>query len=330
MDKNKMIKIQIADEYERIRIKNLQKQEVIKQKIYNEIPKLKLIEEELSQILQRMIELSLTHGKDSFIDVLKKKVDLLLDEKKQLLLKHRYSPDILKDIYECTLCKDTGVIGSKLCKCYKKKLIDKLFESSELHEKLKYDNFDHFDYEIFSNQIPPQEYSSVGTKNISPRKNIEEIRNFAEEFIEQFENRKSKNLYFFGKSGLGKTYMSSCIAREILLKGHDVVYKTFYEIIDIIRLYKFDYEDKQAKEKYELLLKTDLLIIDDLDASNLTPFNTSELFHILNTRILNYRKMIISTNIDINDLSVALGDRIASRIFGNFVVLQFIGDDLRI
>lgn len=331
MDKNTMIKIQITDEYERIRTRNAQRQEIIRQKIYAEIPKLRGIEAELSEILKKMIGLTLTHGEDfSKLDELKMRVDFLLKQKEELLHAHHYSSDIFQDIYECSECKDTGVIGDKFCKCYQKKLIDKLFENSELHEKLKYENFDHFDYEIFSNQIPPQDKSDFATSDISPRQNIEEIRSFAEEFIENFKRREFKNLYFYGKSGLGKTYMSSCIAREILYQGHDVVYKTFYEIMDIVRLYKFDYNDKEAREKYELLLKTDLLIIDDLDSGNLTSFNTSEFFNILNTRILNYKKMIISTNIDAKNLQEALGERIASRIYGNFILLKFIGDDLRI
>lgn len=331
MDKNTMIKIQITDEYERIRMQNAQKQEKMRQKIYAEIPELKSIETELSEILQQMIGQTLTHNEDAReIDLLKNRVDTLLEQKKLLLHTHHYPDDIFHDIYECKECKDSGVIGDKLCKCYQKKLIDKLFKNSELHEKLKYDNFDHFDYEIFSNQIPPRENSDFTTSDISPRQNIEEIRNFAQEFIDYFQHREFKNLYFYGKSGLGKTFMSSCIAREILYQGHDVVYKTFYEIMDITRLYKFDYNDKGAKEKYDLLLKTDLLIVDDLDSKSLTPFNTSEFFNILNTRILNYKKMIISTNIDAKDLQEALGERIASRIYGNFILLKFIGDDLRI
>lgn len=330
MDKNTMIKIQITDEYERIRTQNAQKQERIRQKIYAEIPELKSVEAQLSEILQQMIGQTLTHdGNSSTIDMLKQKVDALLERKKQLLHAHHYSENIFRDIYECSICKDTGVIQDRFCKCYQKKLIDKLFENSELHEKLKYDNFDHFDYDIFSNQIPPQEKSDP-MSGISPRQNIEEIRNFAQEFIDHFEQREFKNLYFYGKSGLGKTFMSSCIAREILFQEHDVVYKTFYEIMDIVRLYKFDHNDKEAREKYELLLKTDLLIIDDLDSGNLTAFNISEFFNILNTRILNYKKMIISTNIDAKDLQEALGERIASRIYGNFILLKFIGDDLRI
>ena len=173
------------------------------------------------------------------------------------------------------------------------------------------------------------------SSGISPRQNIEEIRCFAQEFIDRFDDIHSKSLYFFGKSGLGKTFMSSCIAREILLKQYDVVYKTFYEIMDIARAYKYDnnrFESKSgsAAEKHDLLLKTDLLIIDDLDANSINAFTLSELFHIINTRILNYKKMIISSNISAKDLHYALDEKIASRIHGNFIELEFIGDDLRL
>lgn len=341
MDKNTDIKLQIADEYEQIRKNNALRQERLKLKIFQEIPQLQEIEAELSRILQELLSAALSHSNASeeALEHMKKRVNDLLAAKAQLLKAHHYPPNALLENYECDACKDTGVINGALCKCYQKKLIDKLFENSQMHEMLKHDNFDNFDYGIFSTQIQSagkaqKESSDDISSKISPRQNIEEIRYLAEEFIDNFEDPHYKNLFFFGKSGLGKTFMSSCIAREILYKQYDVVYKTFYEIMDIARAYKFEnnkYDGKEnISEMRDLLLKTDLLIIDDLDSNSTSAFNLSEFFHIINTRLLNHKKMIISSNIPAKDLHLALGERIASRIHGNFIELEFIGDDLRL
>lgn len=346
MDKNTDIKLQIADEYEQIRKNNALKQERLKLKIFQEIPQLQEIESELSEILKELLSAALSHSNASEdeLEQLKDRVNELLHAKAQLLKAHHYPPNALLEYYECEACKDTGVINGELCKCYQKKLIDKLFENSQMHEMLKRDNFDNFDYGLFSNQVQGSggQWGEVFSTNssgelsekISPRQNIEEIRCLAEEFIDNFEDPQYKNLFFFGKSGLGKTFMSSCIAREVLYKQFDVVYKTFYELMDIARAYKFEnykYDNREnISEMRDLILKTDLLIIDDLEPTSNNLFNSTELFHIINTRLLNNKKMIISSNIAPKDLSAAFGERIASRIHGNFIELEFIGDDLRL
>ena len=197
-----------------------------------------------------------------------------------------------------------------MCNCLKQKLINISYNKSNL-SNLQKENFDNFNLNKFSNKIDIEKYKM----NISPRENIKAIKKASQDFIENFEDPEKKNLFFTGNTGLGKTYMTNCIANELLKRGKTVLYQTAPVLLETIidnKLNKYKTSDTNAF--YEQVLTADLLIIDDLGTEVQNSMKLSELFTILNTRILNLNnkitKTIISTNLSIEKIFKTYEERI--------------------
>ena len=190
------------------------------------------------------------------------------------------------------------------------------------------ENFENFNPELYSDEVNAQKYNS----KVSPRQNMETIKNIAIKFIENFDSPDEKNLLFTGCTGLGKTFLSNCIAKEILSRGKTILYQTAPIMLDQIIDYKFGNSD--LKEIYTNIVNVDLLIIDDLGVEALNPVKLSELFNIINTRLLfqnnHIMKTIISTNLDMNTLLKTYTERIFSRLVANYNICRFFGDDIRL
>ena len=217
-----------------------------------------------------------------------------------------------------------------MCNCLKQKLLDISYNMSNL-SNIKNDNFENFKEDLFSDEIDSQKNKT----KYSPRKNILNIKNACIKFIENFDSIEEKNLLFIGSTGLGKTYMSNCIANEILKKGKTVLYQTAPVLLETIIDNKFNkYKNQKTDEFYKNILNVDLLIIDDLGTESANSLTISELFTIINTRILNQNskvtKTIISTNLSIEQIFKTYEERIGSRIAGYYNIYHFFGDDLRL
>ena len=154
---------------------------------------------------------------------------------------------------------------------------------------------------------------------------MEKILSKALNFIKTFDKSKD-NLLFYGNSGTGKTFLSHCIAKELLDKGYFVVYRTAEELIQNLR--KIRFENHRDLEK--LLLDCDLLIIDDLGTEQINDFSKTELFNLLNKRLLKEKNMLVSTNYSLKELMSIYSERITSRLLGNFNLFKFYGDDIRV
>ena len=268
---------------------------------------------ELSMSALRTIE-----DRDSYIKQLKDKITDMRMRKAELLVSNGYSQDYLTLQYRCNKCKDTGYIGSTKCSCYRQKLVKLHYKDSDLSDILRENNFDNFNMEYYSSK-------RAGEEPESPRKNIEKILSKVLNYIKNFSS-VNDNLLFYGNSGTGKTYLSHCIAKELLDKGHFVVYRTSEELIQNLR--KIRFENNTALE--ELLLDCDLLIIDDLGTEQINDFSKTELFNILNKRLLKQKKMLVSTNYSLKELVSIYSERITSRLLGNFNLCKFYGDDIRV
>ena len=240
-------------------------------------------------------------------------------KKCEMLVEKGYTPEYLTMHYHCEKCKDTGFIGSKKCSCYKEKLIKLYYKDSELENVIQKNNFDNFDLSLYTSH-------RIGDEKFSPRKNIENILEYIQtEYIPNF-SYISTNLLFYGNPGSGKTYLSYCISKDILDKGFLVVYKTSEELIQNLRDIRFNNNSNLES----LLIECDLLIIDDLGAEHLNEFSITELFNLLNRKILNNKKMIISTNLSLSDIVKNYTERISSRLLGNFKLFKFYSEDIRI
>jgi len=320
--KNKYIS-EIINEYEKIRETAKLEQTRRIEEIYQKIPRIKDIDKEISEIGFKIATSVVSKdipNIEEYINTQKEKITDLKIEKTELLSKYGYPIDYMEIKYKCKKCKDTGYINNKYCSCFRQKLINKYYQQSNLNEILKTENFDTFNFEYYSSR--PYE-----NEELSPRENIERIYAYAVNYTKNFD-KINESLFFYGSSGLGKTFLSNCIAKELLDKGKVVIYQTAANLMDIIRRCRFE-ENSDYNELNELL-ECDFLIIDDLGTEPVTPYSYSELFNIINTRILNKKKMLISTNFQLNDIIQNYPERITSRILGHFTLFKFYGEDIRI
>lgn len=261
----------------------------------------------------------------SEFEELKQKKEAVIKSLK--LPKNFFTPD-----YECKLCNDTGYVlnennKSVLCSCIKQKLFDIKYNSSNVGD-LNKENFDTFDISLYSTDINKDKFKA----NISPQENIKKIKKIAEQFIKNFDDPEEKNLLFIGNTGLGKTFLSNCIANELLKSDKTILYQSSSSMLDSIIDYKFGKEES-SENIYDNILSVDLLIIDDLGTENINALKFAELFNIINTRILNQNKhitkTIISTNLSIDNLFKNYDERIVSRLVGYYNICRFFGDDIR-
>lgn len=324
----------ILIEYELKRNKAIQDAENKKRELLLINPRLSEIESEIAhtsiEISKNILNSNSEEQKKLLAD-LKKKSSELIKEKNKFIKELVQDSNYLKPNFECKHCKDTGYIeknGSiQMCTCLKQKLFDVYYNKSNIGN-LQQENFSKFNLNIFSDEKNPEIYKS----KLSPRENIEIIKQKSEEFIKNFDNYDEKNLLFTGNTGLGKTFMTNCIANEILSNNKTVLYQTapvmFDEIIDA----KF----RKENSKFDLIkniLTCDLLIIDDLGTEHTSDLYITELFTIINTRLLNQNnkitKTIISTNLRPDEIEKIYTTRISSRIAGYYRILRFFGNDLR-
>lgn len=257
-------------------------------------------------------------NKQQLLTEMKERITDFKVKKYELLNEAGYPSDYLEMHYKCSKCCDTGFIGRDKCSCYKQKLVCLYYKNSDLKDMLKENNFDNFNFELFSNE-------QVVNEKEPPRKNMEKIIHKAQSYIDNF-SQNTENLLFVGTSGTGKTYLSSCIAKELLDKGYLVVYRTSDDLIQNLKTIKFENDTALA----DLIINCDLLIIDDLGTEQISEYSKTELFNFINKKLLKHKKMIISTNLSIQILLKNYSERISSRLLGNFTLFKFYGEDIRI
>ena len=305
-----------------------------KAELYIKVPRLLEIENELNNFAINAAK-NILKGSSFSLDNLNVKVTELKNEKSKILKENNISDNYLEPYYDCNICKDTGYIqnessASSLCSCLKQKLLDISYNKSNI-SNLSKENFENFNANIFSDKVEPEKYRI----NISPRQNIITIKSKCVEFVKNFNNPNTHNLLFTGNTGLGKTFMSNCIANELIKNGKNVLYQTAPVLLETVIDTKMNkYKTSAQDDFYKNVLEADLLIIDDLGTECLNSMKLSELFTILNTRLLNLNnkvtKTIISTNLNINNIFKNYEERIGSRIAGFYDIYYFFGDDLRL
>lgn len=307
-----------------------------KEKIYKKIPRLEEIDEEINKIsINKTKSILISQLTNSLNTEFENELLKLKKEKEEILKKENIDESYFKPNYECDKCKDTGYITypdkkTEMCNCLKQKLINISYNKSNL-SNLQKENFENFNFNKFSNEINIERYNM----NISPRENIKNIKIASENFIKNFNNPETKNLFFTGNTGLGKTYMTNCIANEMLKQGKTVLYQTAPVLLENIIDNKFNkYKTNNTNDFNNQVLNVDLLIIDDLGTECINNMKLSELFTILNSRSLNLNnkitKTIISTNLSIEKIFSVYEERIGSRIAGFYDIYYFFGDDLRL
>ncbi len=291
--------------------------------IYEKIPHIKKIDEELNNSGIKLVRSMLSPQGNQSIDAFRNHTDDLNRTKKMLLVESGYPPDYLDPQYDCVECKDTGFVGNVPCNCFKQSLINIAYEQSNLKHILNVENFNHFTLDYYSKDID----SHAG---ISPYSRMSQNQQVCAGLIEKFETEK-QNLLLYGPTGLGKTFLCNCIAKELLDQGYTVLYFTAPQLFKLFEESRFHREDmlEDSKEVLNTLFDVDLLIIDDLGTESVTTLTISDLFNVINTRYLNQTSTIISTNLTPKEWNDRYSERIVSRVFGNYEPLKFIGTDIR-
>lgn len=277
---------------------------------YNAEPRLTEIDRSLSAIGASLAIAALSGGD---VTDLKKQSEALSREKRVLLDKFG-----VQDIrYDCPLCSDTGYVGGKICDCVKHLVSAFIAEEMSEEMPLGTSRFDNFDLKY---------YPDKDTKEGNPRRRMTAILKVCREYALKFDPKTSGNLLFMGSAGLGKTHLTLALAGEVIERGFIPVYGAAENLFSQIEKEKFTGENRGA---YDAMIKSDLLVIDDLGAEMATSFSKSALYNLVNTRLLANRPMIINTNLTMKEIETRYTPRISSRLIGSFDAYKFIGPDIR-
>lgn len=289
------------------------------EEVYAAIPEFQQLAESVSTLsvasARRMLE-----GDDDALDVLHRQLTEIASRQKQLLIQNGFPADYLDPDYDCPDCRDTGYILTedgmrRKCHCFRQQEISLLYAQSHIQELIERENFSVLSYEYYQGEDLRRFEAAVGIS-----------RKFIREFGEV-----CRNLFFYGTVGTGKSFLSGCIARELLQLGNSVIYFSAAGLFDMLARYTFDGRLKEGLQDFcEDLYGCDLLIIDDLGTEITNNFVTSSLFACLNERHLRGKSTLISTNISLEELRNRYSDRVFSRITSSFTLCSFTGPDIRI
>lgn len=290
--------------------------------VYEKVPRIKEIDDAISTLsIGTAKSLLLSEGTSSLAQF-KDKLNQLKLEKEELLARN-FPPDFLEPDYECLDCHDTGFIENERCHCFKKRIIEALYEQSNLKEILSNENFNTFNLRLYGNDtVDP-------TTGLTPLENITRAIDVANDFINTF-NTDHKNLFIYGATGVGKTFLTNCIAKKLMDNSISVIYISAIKLFDILADTTFGRSDKDSDALYLNIFDCDLLIIDDLGTELVNSFTASSLFNCINERYLNHKSVIISTNLSLSDIRATYSERVFSRITSNYTLIKIFGDDLRL
>ena len=303
----------IMREYENRQTRNRHLLEERTAQIYRQVEGYREISESIAAISVSQGK-KLLEGDEQALDDLKASIRSLSSMKEQLLTGQGYPADYLSPVYDCPSCRDTGYIDGAKCHCFKQAVIDLLYEQSGIRELLERENFHTLSYEYYQ-----------GEDLIRFEKAVDEGRKFVKSFDSDYHN-----LFFYGTVGTGKSFLSGCIARELIETGHSVIYFSAAGLFETMSRNMFDYKNKDdVLSFHEDLENCDLLIIDDLGTEYTKNVAPSMLFSLLNQRHLNKKSTIISTNLSLEDVRNRYSDRVFSRITNQYFICKFTGPDIR-
>lgn len=289
---------------------------------YQQSSRLREIDEQIAALSVSKARL-LLEGDNSAMGQLKEQLSYLFLQKKEELRQLGLPEDYLELQYTCETCKDTGYVGTEKCHCLKKAIVDLLYADSNLKGILQEENFSTFSTDFYSgNYIDPLTgRSSYESMRIALESSLRFVDSFSEEF---------QNILLYGDTGVGKTFLSHCIAKELMDRSYSVIYFSASALFDYFAKNRFGKKELEEDEMSDHIYDCDLLIIDDLGTELPNSFTVSQLFVCLNERILRKKSTIISTNLSLDEMNATYTERIFSRISSNYTMLRMTGDDIRI
>ena len=266
---------------------------------YNEVielcPQYQTIEDEIIALsMKEAVRRIGNNSSDTDTDEFSSHLKALIDKKIKLLASIGKPADYLEDIYTCKKCHDTGYVNGTRCSCFKKKAIDLIYHDSNLKNN-----------------------------------NIRKVYDICQSFVKTFDTEFS-NLLLLGETGVGKTFLSNCIAKELLDSYHSVIYLTAIELFKCFENSDFNKGEDVEYQDVSYFIACDLLIIDDLGTESYNSYTISKLFYVINERILRRKSVIISTNLSMPQLENTYSERIFSRLISAYTILRIFCEDIRV
>ena len=292
-------------------------------KVYSVAPRLRALDNEIRGTMADLFRVALGSSAEDQVEEIRRRNLELQEDRRGELLRAGFSENYLDEEFMCPDCHDTGYIGTGICDCLLKLYRDEQKESLSSLFKLGCETFDSFDLSYYDDMPDPE-------AGISPRRTMEIIYETCIEYSRKY-GQKSMNLFFNGAPGLGKTFLSACIARVVSEKGNSVVYDTAGSVFAKFEDAKFmrTGDPDEARGEVRRCLECDLLILDDLGTEMTTAFTISALYELINTRLMTNRKTIVSSNLTLDELRRRYSEQIMSRLEGEYQILTFRGDDVR-
>ena len=309
----------IEAEYREIRMRNQEERKRRMKMLYAKNPKIQELEEETYRAYAKLTAQLFENGTEA--EEQSKKIQQLQQEKKTLMKQAGYPEHYLDTIYTCPDCQDTGFIHVTPCDCYREKKRKYLYEAANLTPVMQTQSFDSFSFDYYSKEP----LSSTGQ---SPYMYAKAIFNECRNFVEKEEYKQGINLYLYGDPGLGKTFLCSCIAQELLTREVPVLYQTAYRLFTILENARFK-KDETCEAMEKQFYEIPVLMIDDLGTEFVTTYTSAVLFDLINARVQNKKSTIISSNLSMTLMKENYSDRVQSRIFGEFKLLKLHGTDIR-
>lgn len=291
------------------------------QQAYAQVPRLRQIDMELRRTMAQAAQAVFVQGGDAVAAMEQvKQENLALQQERKALEKTHFEPGYLDEKPICDRCGGSGYLGSAMCRCLhslciaeQKRQLQRLF--------LGQGSFEGFRLDVYAANVDPE-------LGVSPRAVMERTYKLCQQYAKDFQPGAA-NLLFNGGTGLGKTYLSACIADSVTDKGFSVAYESAPQLFAKLEKNRFEPND-QTRAEVDAIMGCDLLIIDDLGTEMPGNFVTAALYALINDRLLENKSMLISTNLNADELAQRYSGQIASRLLGNFKTLTFVGKDIRV
>ena len=328
MNFEQLKKESILHDYEAIRLRNKLILQDRQEEVYAKIPEIKnlQLESKLSYIelaKERLENGNVNREKASEVSSHNRENASRIQE---LLMYHGYPANYLSPIYDCPICEDQGYVNGKACDCFQKKIVEALHKQSNMTQVLVRENFDTFRLDFYSKEINPQSKQTT-----SPYENAKNVLQRCKTFVANFDRLEQDrgNLLLYGETGLGKTFLTNCIAKELLEKSHTVLYLSANDLFEQVFGEYLMNKKFELEQLYKYIYNSELLIIDDLGTETTNTFVCSRLFEVINQRGLAGKSTVISTNLSVRELQEKYSERIMSRIVESYTVLHLYGENIR-
>lgn len=308
---------QIREKYRTKALAAEEKAEKRTAEVYAASPELEKIDRELRKTASEIALATFGVGESwrENLTAVREKNLALQAKRKDLLTALGYPVDYTDPPYECEACRDSGYVGIRMCDCMRKELVYASFAASGLGDLIRTQTFENFDLGY---------YAANSADYVRMKQNLELVRTYAETF-----DGRGDNLLFCGGTGLGKTHLSTALARRVMERGYDVSYTSAINLFGAFEAARFGNNTAGGGEEPARYHECELLIIDDLGTEVVNQFTVSCLYMVLNNRLNAGQATVVSTNLSPKEIKERYVDRVASRLLGEFRPVLFVGTDVR-